>query len=93
MVALLISALALTMLAGAIATAANLITKSETMMNDYYAGINLLGNPITSGLSISLEDTKLVGGTTSALNASYALNKAFSSKPVITYKYDEETGT
>ncbi len=89
LVALLISALALTMLAGAISTAAKLITRSETVMENYYAGINTLGNPNENGLTIALSDgTKLIGGSNS-IGVKFSKNEAFSSKPIIAYKYDK----
>lgn len=87
LVALLISALALTMLAGAISTAANLITKSETVMETYYTGINALGNPSEDGLSIALSDgAKLIGGS-DTIGVQFSKNEAFSNKPIIAYKY------
>lgn len=89
LIALLVSALALTMLAGAISTAAKLITESETKMTEYYAGINALGNPNTSGLSVELigaeESIKLMGNA-STIDVSYSINPAFPNKPVIAYK-------
>lgn len=39
LVALLISALALVMLAGAVSSASNIITRSNDAMNDYYTNI------------------------------------------------------
>ena len=90
LVALLISALALTMLAGAISTAAKLITKSETVMETYYDGITSLGNPNAEGLSIAFSDeVKLIGDSTSgSIGVKFAKNEAFGSKPIIAYKYE-----
>lgn len=90
LVALLISALALTMLAGAISTAANLITKSETVMETYYEGITTLGNPNADGLTIAFSDgVKLIGdSTSSSIGVKFSKNEAFGSKPIIAYKYE-----
>ena len=41
LVALLISALALVMLAGAVSSASNIITRSNDAMNDYYRDIGM----------------------------------------------------
>ena len=88
LIALLISALALVMLAGAISTAARLIDRSEDVMEKYYEGINGLGNPNQSSISMTLKES----GTTvylpdgdSPITVSYSINDAFSSKPVIAY--------
>lgn len=90
LIALLISALALTMLAGAISTAAKLITKSEAVMTKYYAGITSLGDPSTSSLTVTInnpEDTSFcLDEAYNWVTVKYNINTAFSAKPIIAYK-------
>lgn len=92
LIALLISALALTMLAGAISTAANLITKSEIVMTNYYGGLTALGDPNKGDLTVSVSESsdhskvvRLVGGS-ETVSAKYAINNAISNKHVLAYK-------
>ena len=87
LIALLISALALVMLAGAISTAGNLIRMSETTMENYYSGLNALGSPNTSGLSISLKDKNgpVYLNTEGTASVEYAVNTGFPNRPVIAY--------
>jgi len=95
LVALLISALALVMLAGAISTAARLITKSETVMEKYYTGMNGLGTPATSGTD-TLTVTLTSGASTVHLFGNddpsstvtvkcYVNGDGFVNKPVMAY--------
>lgn len=93
LIGLLISALALTMLAGAISTAANLITKSETVMKQYYSGMSGLGQPsVTDSMSVTINDgtndIMLFGNSDPSqtpVSVKYAVNNAFNGKPVIAY--------
>ena len=100
LLALLISALALTMLAGAISSAANVITRGNEQMTDYYAadvavakhdGTNLYTNKNGDELNIKGSVTvKLTaqGGTIplKEYEAVYYENQAFASIPVVSYE-------
>ena len=91
LIALLISALALVMLAGAIAATANMITTSDRKMGQYYENDSKLAThttPETTKLSISIGKT---GGISETRTASYYLNDAFANKPVVAYKADVPT--
>lgn len=87
LIALLISSLALVMLAGAISTAGNLIRISETTMENYYSGLNALGSPNTSGLSIEMNDKDghVYLNTEGTASVEYAVNTGFPNRPVIAY--------
>ena len=91
LIALLIAALALVMLAGAIAATANMITTSDRKMGQYYENDSKLEThttPETTKLSISIGKT---GGISESRTASYYLNGAFANKPVVAYKADVPT--
>ena len=62
LVALLVAALAITMLAGAIGVSTRLVQKSKVVMNDYYLSNNDLsgGSGTSSNGSVSFGSTKLV---------------------------------
>lgn len=92
LLALLVSALAMVMLAGAISTAARLINRSETVMQAYYEGLNKLGTPNTAGISISLTDSDNAvvyfpgsDRVSASISVNYAMNDAFNNRPVIAY--------
>jgi len=86
LVALLISAFALVMLAGAISSAVHVITTSDKKMGKYYAeDSNLVTQSAAKGtLSISIQQN----GSSIELhnNVPYYENSEFSSKPVVSYK-------
>ncbi len=97
LVAVLISALALLMLAGTINTASNLITKSQNTLKDYYQlnskveqrlPDNQDSYMVESGDSIYVNFT-VPEGEYLTMNDSYKVtlyeNTKFSSKPVISY--------
>jgi len=99
LVALLISALALVMLAGAISSTARMITVSDTKMGEYYEGDNVLVQQAASGgtaSTITITDSE---GTTETRSVNCYTNAAFASKPVVAYQYvpaaagSEEEGT
>lgn len=84
LVALLISALALMMLAGAVSAAANVVTKSKDAMAEYYAAESLIVTRET-GTNVTRNPIEVkVGGSSFSCN-SYQ-NKRFTNTPVITYK-------
>ena len=91
LVALLISSLALVMLAGAIGKAATIVKNSETQMTRYYEGLNQLGSPGDSGMSFSIKDrtgkeiylAHKEGAPKNDLK--YAVNASFPERPVIAY--------
>lgn len=95
LVALLISALALVMLAGAISSAANMITMSDKKMGEYYdqdaklASQNSADGNVDvtiSASSIDGETGNVVSSETETREVDYYANTVFSSKPVVAYK-------
>ena len=86
LVALLISALALVMLAGAISSTANMITTSDTKMGEYYDGDDVLVQQASDAVasSVKIQGTKTAAQTR---NVSCYTNSAFASKPVVAYQY------
>lgn len=86
LVALLISSLALVMLAGAISAAGNMVTRSRTAMEQYHDGNAALANPSGGTLTVTL-----VCDTDSTLKQDYdnipsAQNEHSGSTEVISYK-------
>lgn len=88
LVALLISALALLMLAGAVTSATRVITRSKDKMTQYYAADAALANRTGTGntLTVLLSDGSL---NLEGIQVAYYENDAFPSRPVIAYA---ETG-
>ena len=87
LIALLISALALVMLAGAIGTASKIITRSEIQMQAYYQANNVLAEPTGSPATINVgaggSNIKLADETN--LGVKYSKNETFTGKPVVAY--------
>lgn len=99
LVALLISALALIMLAGAISTTSRIVTESENKMQEYYTANNGLAEPSGKDGSLTIltiADNEGKGvilfGTTSDINIAYSKNDVFSGHPVVAYKKSENGG-
>ena len=91
LIALLISALALVMLAGAISSTANMITASDRQMGKYYDGDDNLvkqttpgGDPLTVTLTGKIGTIKTIEIHTSKIR--WYKNDAFANKPVVAYK-------
>ena len=90
LVALLISALALVMLAGAISSTAKMITTSEKKMGEYYSkDATLVSQSGTDNLTVSIAGTVF----TESRTVKYAVNDAFASKVVVAYKEGTLTPT
>lgn len=88
LVALLISAFALVMLAGAISKTANMITSSDKKMGEYYNKDATLANQGgTDNLSVSITGTDISESRT----VRYAINDAFATKVVVAYKTGSTT--
>lgn len=96
LLALLISALALVMLAGAIGTASRVVTTSEKTMQAYYLTNNDLATPgVSSDENHSDKTVKgtatitiskvLVNETGGSFSIHYAKNPVLSGKPVVAY--------
>lgn len=91
LLALLISALALTMLAGAISTALNLVTKSNEQMTKYYGGDNIIATQRTDMASgdgdtvTTTEATVTLTGSTQTFNVKCFANSAFPGTTVVSY--------
>ena len=99
LIALLISSLALVMLAGAISTTWNLVNRSDMALKAYYEANNVLEDPETgASWTVSLvtggEDPKPVQLVKSgeALTVSGAVNDTLGNKPVAAYRVSQATG-
>ena len=88
LVALLISALALVMLAGAISTTAKVINTSDKKMGKYYEqDANLAARDGKGGTTINIIIKDVTtGNKVEEHEVSPAKNEAFASKPVVAYK-------
>ena len=90
LVALLISALALVMLAGAISATARMITVSDRQIGRYYEGDAKLVNQTEKDRENSLLTVTITGSASKTPeihnDVKWYLNDAFSSKPVVAYK-------
>ncbi len=91
LVGVLIAALALTMLAGAISASLNVITTSETKMNEYYGKNEDLAAPAKEGMTVTLEDDSgeinllPKTGSESGIGVKYSTNDTFTTIPVAAY--------
>lgn len=93
LVALLISALALVMLAGAISSTANMIKTSDSKMAKYYTNDRKLAEQLSGDaeegkVTFSIVDTS---ANTETRTANCYLNDAFTNKPVVAYRADMPT--
>ena len=92
LVALLIAALALTMLAGAMAASSGVVTESRAKLDRYYAAEEEALNAESSDTddSVGKEGTISIRENSGTLNLSYDIiyymNDEFSRNPVISYK-------
>ena len=89
LIALLVSALALVMLAGAIGTAARVVTTSERTMQAYYLANNNLATPGDSGGtndgSATIKIDKKIANETTGFSVQYTKNPVLGGKPVVAY--------
>lgn len=90
LISLLIAALALVMLAGAISSSTSVILKSEDKLKDYYDSAESLTKR-TSGISSSNPKIRITDND-SAISAPnypviYYKNEEFSKTPVVAYEY------
>lgn len=97
LVSLLIAALAMLMLAGAVGSAANVITTSKEQMNAYYAtDISVAKLESTKEFDITIRDVtgndNLETLGSQAFSGAYTINNKFKSKPVVSYSAQRVTG-
>lgn len=93
MVALLIAALALTMLAGAVTSASKMINTGRERLDNYYTQTNEMvtftdGRTMVNGITI-----KGSGGSKFSQDSYtivYVKNSAFSGTPVVSYKHNKD---
>ncbi len=91
LVAVLLIALALTMLAAMISSTANMVKTSETKMNEYYeknAALETFSST-DSQTSIVIAVTTTGDGSSNTIESpqvDYKLNDAFSKNPVVAYR-------
>ena len=84
LIAVLLSALALVMLAAMITASVNMTMQSKTKMAAYYAQNNALASPSeTMIVTISSDETT---GVHLSQTVNYAVNDEFSERPVIAYE-------
>lgn len=89
LIGVLISALALVMLAGAISATAKMITSSDQKMEQYYKNDAALAKMTGSNeMTVTITATDVDENRTVNENrtVTYAENSAFTSKPVVAYK-------
>ena len=92
LIALLISSLALVLLASMISSSANMITNSKTKMNDYYTETNVLNTfsgsvsstTITAGITVNSGGMPVTASET--YSASYYANSTFQNNPVVAFE-------
>ncbi len=88
LVALLIAALALVMLAGAITSGTSAITRSKKKLDEYYKESESVAQRASGGTgTVTITAT---GVNLPAYSVNYYKNDEFSKKPVISYKYIKE---
>lgn len=89
LVALLIAALALIMLAGAITTASGVVVRSRNVLSQYYAENEELAK-LSSGTTVN-EGIKITGSSIEEIKRKivYEKNEVFSSKPVVAYRLSD----
>lgn len=90
LVALLIAALAMVMLAGAIGAATSIILGSRKKMKDYYdsnIGIVAMNGSTTASGSITITDDATEGKITiPSISVTFYKNETFTNKTVVSYK-------
>ncbi len=97
LVAVLVIALAMTILAGMIGAAGNMVKTSETKMNEYYeSNVKLenfseAGGTATVNITASGEAASITGNIES-VTVEYLINRVFSDHPVVAYRLAESTG-
>ena len=92
LVAVLIASVGLTMLASMITSSARLITKSRSVLKDYYAENNKLeeragGTADTLDIAVEYPDTDI---ETETVSVSFYINETVGASPVIAYKYQKQ---
>ena len=97
LIALLISALALVMLAGAVTTSTKIVNKSKEKVNAYYSA-NEASNGVVQMSGTGDSATISISDTTSSdklsftpIPVTYYENDVFSGREVIAYKYSTST--
>lgn len=94
LVALLIAALALTMLAGMISSTTRIVTQSKTTMKSYYDKNNMIAEQGTTGDSATI--TLALAGVTGdgkAYLVDVYLNNTLGNTPVVSYRVQNPTPT
>ncbi|MDO5491496.1 MAG: hypothetical protein Q4F96_03740 [Bacillota bacterium] len=89
LVALLIAALALTMLAGAVSAASNMIRDSRTALNNYYSkteNVAAFNSAVTQFQGISVTGKNGSTMARKSYDILYVNNDAFAGTPVYAYK-------
>ncbi|MBQ9064486.1 MAG: hypothetical protein IJ123_03470 [Blautia sp.] len=91
LVALLIAALALTMLAGAMSSSLKMVTKSRNKLNDYNTKTeSMTGMSTAADGTIKIEsDSDVSGLSLPEYQVKYGYNNEFSRTPVAVYKYQD----
>ena len=85
LVALLISALALVMLAGAVSAATNMVIRSKAKMTEYYVEDAVLMSAAKATNSTMVTLTNSANSVSQTITANYAENKTLGGVDVIAY--------
>lgn len=93
LVALLISALALMMLAGAVSSAVNMVNRSKAKTTEYYTEDAKLMSAVTATSSTAVTLTDSVNSISQTITANYAENTALGGVDVIAYAVPTPTPT
>ena len=96
LIALLISSLALLMLAGAISAATRIVTVSKTKMDDYYEADNTFTEyktRVSDRVSVTMTRNDTGSPNQVFVEVPYIENNTFDSIPTIMYSVDIETET
>lgn len=100
LVAIVVGALAILLLAGAVNVAANINRESRDAMNAYYQANNALvaegGDGVVTGKGnvikiVDTSDSHMTWTSGGDLNVKYAIDDKTSDSPIVSYEYVDET--
>lgn len=97
LVAVLVIALAMTILAGMIGAAGNMVKTSEAKMNEYYESNRKLEtfSEESGNATVNIMASGEAASTTEnieSVTVGYVINRVFSDHPVVAYRLAESTG-
>lgn len=97
LIAVLVIALAMTILAGMIGAAGNMVKTSEVKMNEYYESNRKLEtfSEESGNATVNITASGEAASTTEnieSVTVGYVINRVFSDHPVVAYRLAESTG-